>query len=790
MTSPRPTPGAARTRCRPEALLQAHKAARPSTPGGPPRARGPRTSTASAPRPDLWCPSAGLASPAGWPGRRAAIRTRWRRWLLGGSRPPPRPSTPRRSATAPSACCGCARPAPRARCCTSGSCSRRTATAPSPVLLTQTRHERWGRAAQARGWAAAPRLRLRGRRRHGRRRRRRRGRGLVGPGAPRLGAQPRARRPARRPGGRRDAGRRGRPRRGRQGRARGRRPRRALRGRRLEQLGRARRHPRPAAAPSATAARASSGSRAATRAGSHPRLRFFAGREDPLPTDAHELLACIAPRPLLLSGALHDESESTSAAERTWRPSAPPGTSSARRGRSRCAGATAATPRTTHGAGAPGLGASTRCSAAARRRRRPRSCTAAAGGPGRRRGSPRRPGGVRGAPAWTRRAIARGLGVRGGEPSRARPAGRRARATRTRPSACPPAPAARRRRAASGRRPPTASPSTSTCRAGRGAAPPAGPAPLGAVAPAAGPRAATAAATRATSPCTSTSPATASRWPATTRSAPARGWARAPPSPRATRAGRRWGGWSPTPRPFSRPRARCRSRRRARARGRLRTGALVAAHLLALCPGVTAAVLVAPSGDEPLLPGGFAAPPAGLVDLLAPRPARRVLVLSPRVGFDLPAPRRPPGRRASSTRRSTTTTASPPPRAGACGPGCATPPRDRRAAPPDAAGLDVEHDPRPPAGGVAVKPRSWYATPLSRWGGSPGRAWTVASSWPSRTRTPSTLSSTRRSCSTSTMSSASHSARSMRWSSASASIRRWTGAARPPRRPGTARAAR
>ena len=67
------------------------------------------------------------------------------------------------------------------------------------------------------------------------------------------------------------------------------------------------------------------------------------------------------------------------------------------------------------------------------------------------------------------------------------------------------------------------------------------------------------------------------------------------------------------------------------------TGALVAAHVLALCPGVTAAALVAPSGDEPLLPRGFAPPPAGLVDLLATAAGRRVLVLSPRVGFDLPA---------------------------------------------------------------------------------------------------------------------------------------------------------
>ena len=98
------------------------------------------------------------------------------------------------------------------------------------------------------------------------------------------------------------------------------------------------------------------------------------------------------------------------------------------------------------------------------------------------------------------------------------------------------------------------------------------------------------------------------------------------------------------------------------------TGALVAAHVLALCPAVTAAALVAPSGSEPLLPCGFTAPPA------ARRPpataaGRRVLVLSPRVGFDLRAVEAAARRPASSTRRSTTTTASPPRRAGASGSG-------------------------------------------------------------------------------------------------------------------------
>jgi dienelactone hydrolase len=48
----------------------------------------------------------------------------------------------------------------------------------------------------------------------------------------------------------------------------------------------------------------------------HPRLRFFAGREHLLPTDSHELLALVAPRPVLLSVAADDPEESTWAAER------------------------------------------------------------------------------------------------------------------------------------------------------------------------------------------------------------------------------------------------------------------------------------------------------------------------------------------------------------------------------------------------------------------------------------------------------------------------------------------
>jgi cephalosporin-C deacetylase-like acetyl esterase len=51
----------------------------------------------------------------------------------------------------------------------------------------------------------------------------------------------------------------------------------------------------------------------------HPRLRFFAGRENRLPVDQHELIACLAPRPCLLSTGLNDGVESVWAIEHTWR---------------------------------------------------------------------------------------------------------------------------------------------------------------------------------------------------------------------------------------------------------------------------------------------------------------------------------------------------------------------------------------------------------------------------------------------------------------------------------------
>src|SRR5438105_11631479 len=50
----------------------------------------------------------------------------------------------------------------------------------------------------------------------------------------------------------------------------------------------------------------------------HPRLRFFAGRENKLPVDQPELIACIAPRPCLISTALNDPVESVWAIEQSY----------------------------------------------------------------------------------------------------------------------------------------------------------------------------------------------------------------------------------------------------------------------------------------------------------------------------------------------------------------------------------------------------------------------------------------------------------------------------------------
>jgi pimeloyl-ACP methyl ester carboxylesterase len=50
----------------------------------------------------------------------------------------------------------------------------------------------------------------------------------------------------------------------------------------------------------------------------HPRLRFFVGREQKLPIDQPELIACIAPRPCLISSALNDNVESIWAIEHSY----------------------------------------------------------------------------------------------------------------------------------------------------------------------------------------------------------------------------------------------------------------------------------------------------------------------------------------------------------------------------------------------------------------------------------------------------------------------------------------
>lgn len=47
-----------------------------------------------------------------------------------------------------------------------------------------------------------------------------------------------------------------------------------------------------------------------------PRLRFFTGRENQLPADNHMLYALVAPRPLMMSTALHDSVENTWAIEK------------------------------------------------------------------------------------------------------------------------------------------------------------------------------------------------------------------------------------------------------------------------------------------------------------------------------------------------------------------------------------------------------------------------------------------------------------------------------------------
>src|SRR4051794_5066861 len=111
-------------------------------------------------RPDVWCPSAGVRTPAAWRARRSVIRARWRRWMLGAMPVAPanlhvREARRTRRADGVQERLVDVRPA-----------GLRTpplglrlllpedAGAPVPVLLTQTSHADWGERALARGWAA------------------------------------------------------------------------------------------------------------------------------------------------------------------------------------------------------------------------------------------------------------------------------------------------------------------------------------------------------------------------------------------------------------------------------------------------------------------------------------------------------------------------------------------------------------------------------------------------------------------------------------------------------------
>lgn len=51
----------------------------------------------------------------------------------------------------------------------------------------------------------------------------------------------------------------------------------------------------------------------------HPRMRFFSGRENRLPIDLPELMACIAPRNCLISTALNDFVQNVWSVEHSWR---------------------------------------------------------------------------------------------------------------------------------------------------------------------------------------------------------------------------------------------------------------------------------------------------------------------------------------------------------------------------------------------------------------------------------------------------------------------------------------
>jgi alpha/beta superfamily hydrolase len=259
-------------------------------------------------RAELWSPVAGLRGPQGWPARREEIRAQWRRWLLGDL---PSVGADGREARVDRAAGGrlllhSGDATVRARLLLPAS-----AAEPQPILLVPSSHLAWARAALRRGWAAcvvsasdgdddsaalAPAGSMLARRA-----------AALSLAVDALHALPEVD-PARIV----VAGH------SRNGKA-------ALIAAAFDE--------RIAAAVSSSSGvlGAMPARLCADRHGGegielltrhfpdwyHQRLRFFSGREHQLPTDAHELLACAAPRPVLVSVGVRDQVESTWAAERS-----------------------------------------------------------------------------------------------------------------------------------------------------------------------------------------------------------------------------------------------------------------------------------------------------------------------------------------------------------------------------------------------------------------------------------------------------------------------------------------